>query len=280
MSLNITSVSRIDPISTQPLSDPIGPLPMDVGRLIFQNLKTELSSMALVCKNWKALADDEVFRKMIQPVQAFGAQEWQEVIGVDAGKEPRLPRCAYADMEKGDQTLTFIPEKVTVRNEDEMAEEIPLDNLEVIRQFVNCPKNGHKTSFNYTDPVLNEDLIEQILNKKRTREKPHWVLIDKNVKGLYQSYTTQEKIAKKFGGNIPGIIEIVIAIFMDYVRSGKSNFEWRERWDQIRCIESKLDNISLSFYQSKNELHIIHCSVDCFYQNVGFFLAKKFYGIF
>ena len=282
MSLNITSVTGINPISTQPLADPIGQIPMDVASIIFQNLKTELPSMALVCKSWKALADDDVFRKMIQPVQAFGAQEWQQYIGVDAGKEPLLPRCAYVDMENDDHVLTFIPEKVTIKNENGMVEELALDNLEVISQLVNCPKNGHKTGFNFTDGILiKENRIERIRNKNRTQEKPHWVLIDKNVKGLCKSYRNQEKIAKEAYGNIPGIMEIVIAIFMDYVRSGKSNFELHERWShQIRCKESKQDNIVLSFYQSKNELHVIHCLVDCFFQNVGFLLAKKFYGIY
>ena len=45
MSLNITSVSGIDPIKTQPLSDPIDQysnLPVDVVRIIFQNLKADL----------------------------------------------------------------------------------------------------------------------------------------------------------------------------------------------------------------------------------------------
>ena len=283
MSLNITRVSGIDPISTQPLSDPIGPLPMDVARIIFQNLKTELPSMALVCKSWKALADDDVFRKMIHPIEAFGAQQWQECIGVDAGEEPLLPRRAYADMENGGHMLTFIPEKVTVRNEDEMAEEIALDNMEKIQKLVNCPKNGHKMNFNFFTAglSLNEYHIEQFLNKKRTQEKPHWVLISKELTGIAKSYEDQETMAKNSGGNIPGLMDIVITVFMDYVRSGKSNFR-PPIDDPIRCKESKEDNISLHFFPSSyfiptNKLKIVHCLFTGAYLNVGFVLAKKFF---
>ena len=268
MSLNITSVTGINPISTQPFSDPIGQIPMDVARIIFQNLKTELPSMALVCKSWKTLADDDVFRKMIQPVQAFGAQEWQEVIGVDAGKEPLLPRCAYADMENGGHMLSFIPEKVTVRNEDEMAEEIALDNMEKIQKLVNCPKNGHKMNFNF------EYHMDQFRNKIRTQEKPHWVLISKELKGIARSYEGQETMAKNSGGNIPGLMDIVITIVMDYVR-GKSNFRPLS-YDQIRCKESNEDNIGLYFFPT-NGLRIGHCLSIGAYLNVGFVLAKKFF---
>ena len=94
-----------DPIYGQSLVNPIGQfseLPMDVVPIIFQNLKADLPAIALVCKKWKAIADDEQFRKMIRPVQAFGTQEWQNYIGgVYPGKEPILPRRAYGDLEKG-----------------------------------------------------------------------------------------------------------------------------------------------------------------------------------
>ena len=103
MSLNIAIVSGRDPVNGEPMEvDPIGPfseLPMDVVRIIFQDRKTDLPALALVCRNWKAMADDEVFREMIRPVQAFGTKEWQKYIGVDAGAEPRLPRRAYGDLE-------------------------------------------------------------------------------------------------------------------------------------------------------------------------------------
>ena len=68
--------------------------------------------MALVCKNWQAMADDEVFRKKIRPPQAFGTKEWKEYLGVEAVEEPRLPRRAYGDLENEGGLLTFIPDNV------------------------------------------------------------------------------------------------------------------------------------------------------------------------
>ena len=87
---------------------------MDVLPIIFQNVKTDLPNLALVCKNWKAIVDNKQFRETIRPDKAFGSREWKEYIGVDAGEEPHLPRRAYGDMEKGNYYLTFIPEKVKI----------------------------------------------------------------------------------------------------------------------------------------------------------------------
>ena len=40
--------------------DPIaGSLPTDVLPIIFQNVKTDLPNLALVCKNWKAIVDNK-----------------------------------------------------------------------------------------------------------------------------------------------------------------------------------------------------------------------------
>ena len=113
MSLN--TVSGRDPINGQPMVDPTSQqssLPIDAIRIIFQNLKEDLHNLALVCKEWRNLADDKVLRETIRPVQAFGTQEWKKYIGVDAGEEPLLPRRTYGDMDKGNSYLTFIPEKV------------------------------------------------------------------------------------------------------------------------------------------------------------------------
>ncbi len=77
MTINTVVLWR-DPINGQPMVDPLGKensLPIDVVRIILQNLKADLPEVALVCKNWKAMADDEVFRQMIRPVQSFGTNE-------------------------------------------------------------------------------------------------------------------------------------------------------------------------------------------------------------
>ncbi len=221
MQINNTNVTG-NRYEVQSMVDPIGQIPMDVARIIFQNLKTELSSMALVCKSWKALADDKVFRKMIQPVQAFGAQEWREYIGVDAGEEPLLPRRAYVDMEKYGGLLTFIREKVKVI---ENGKEVLLDNLVIIGKLVGNPKKGNKTGYNHNSR-------QEVIYERRKQEKPHWVWIKKEVIGRHKTYDEQQELVAKeenitaAGAHISGLIDTVISLFMEYVRSGKRIFDW------------------------------------------------------
>ena len=162
-------------------------LPMDLFSLIFQGLKADLPSVALVCKNWKALADDKAFRNRIRPAQTFGTDEWKEYIGVDAGEEPPLPRHAYGDLEYYGGLLTFIPKKVKVTKENGRVEEVALDNLEVIGKLVENPKKGNKTG--YTRSSSLDAIIE-----KRKLEKKHWVWIKKEVLGRNQTYIDQQML--------------------------------------------------------------------------------------
>ena len=217
MTLNAAIVSGRDSINGQPMVDPIGqqsPLPIDVARIIFQNLKADLPAVALVCKNWNALADNEIFRQMIRPAQAFGTKEWQEHIGVDAGKEPRLRRCAYGDLEREGGMLTFIPDKVKVTKENGLTEEVCLDSLEAIGNLINkIPKIDIKTG--------------KGINawKEAILEKPHWIWIKKEVVGKGETFRDQQKLAKAIGANISGLRDTVISLFMEYFRSGEHNFD-------------------------------------------------------
>ncbi len=218
-------VSGADPIHGQPMEiDPIGQfseLPMDVVPIIFQNLKADLPSVALVCRNWKAIADAEGFRQMIRPAQAFGIQEWKDYFGVDAGDEPRLPRRAYGDLEKEGGLLTFIPEKVKVI---ENGKEVLLDNLEVIGKLVGNPKKGNKIGYTQNS--------WQAISEKRKREQRHWVWIKKEVIGRNKSSEQQQELVAKEenkkvpGAKISGLIDTAISVLMEYVRSGEQIFVW------------------------------------------------------
>ena len=214
MTLNTGLVLGRDSINGQPMVDPLGKensLPIDVVRIILQNLKADLPEVALVCKNWKAMADDEVFRQMIRPVQAFGTKEWQKYMGVDAGAEPCLPRRAYGDLKREDGFLTFIPGKVKVTKENGVAEEITLDNLEAIGNLV-------KKSI---IPYRYGECWEMAMNEKRKLEKPHWVWIKEQVIGVLKTYVQQKKLVKEEkvgGGNISGLIDTVISVFMHCAR--------------------------------------------------------------
>ncbi len=235
MSLNCAIVSREDPFnrelmevdSGQPMEldsiSAFSELPLDVVRIIFQNLKADLPNLALVCRNWKNITDDKEFREMIRPVQAFGTKEWQEYFGVDAGAEPPLPRCAYGDLEREDGLLTFIPDKVKVTKENGGVKEILLDNLEVIGNLVEySSKKGNKT--NFTQSSWDQPFVEHCLREKRQVEKPHWVWIKKEVIGRRETYPQQQECAKASGANISGLIDTAISVFMEYLRSGERSF--------------------------------------------------------
>ena len=261
-----TIVSGADPIHGQPMEiDRIvqfSELPMDVVPIIFQNLKADLPSVALVCRNWKAIADGEGFRQMIRPAQAFGVQEWKEYIGVDAGDEPPLPRRAYGDLAKEGGLLTFIPEKV---KDIENGKEVLLDNLEVIGKLVGNPKKGNKTGYTI-------DVWPEAISEKRKQEKPHWVWIKKEVIGRNKSYDQQQELVAKEenkktpGANISGLIDTAISVFMEYVRSGEQIFVWdppvngQRTWVRVN-EQTRGYRIGLGFAPSGLCVHI-NCARD------------------
>ena len=281
MTLNIAIVSQRDPISGQPMVDPIGqnsPLPMDTARIILQNLKAELPHVALVCKKWKALADDEGVRQMIRPAQAFGTQEWKKYIGVEVEIEPRLPRRSYGDLEREGGFLTFIPDIVKVTKENGVIEEVILDNLEAIGNLVKKPKTDLETGYS---KYCNEIFIKET----RKQEKPHWAWIQKEVIGRDKSYQQQLEMAKEEnkkipGTNISGLIDTVITVFMEYIRYGKRHFildSDNNKFTRVRVNEQiwgRRQNVS--FYRCG--LFVGNWGDACHYC-FGFVLARKFFGL-
>ncbi len=207
--------------STEIYDIPEMPLPEDVLRIIFQNLKSDLPSVALVCRDWKEIVDANDFRDMIHPIEAFGSREWKEYIGVDAGEHPRLPRRVYGDLEKASYMLTFIPEKVTLFDD-----EVYLDNLEFIGKLVENPKKGNKMS-------CHDFCTKRV---RANHEKPHWVMINKNVFRWLQTTEVLDKLhvnevitkenAKVPGANVSGLIDTAISLLMESIRFG--TFRWPE----------------------------------------------------
>ncbi len=234
MQINNTNVTGTNRYEVQSMADPIGgSLPTDVLPIIFQNVRTDLPNLALVCKSWKAIVDNKQFRETIRPVQAFGTQEWKEYIGVDAGEEPLLPRRAYGDLEReGGGLLTFIPDKVKVI---ESGIEVLLDNLEVIGKLVGKPKKGNKTGYT-------TDSWPLAITEKRKQEKRHWVWIKKEAIGRNKTYEQQQELVAKEENkkapraNISGLIDTAISVFMECVRSGERNFIWNPPVNGQRTI--------------------------------------------
>ena len=285
--MNLNIVPARDPIIGQPMEiDPMDSwnvVPMDVARIIFQNLKGNLDVVALVCRSWKALADDEEFRKMIRPAQAFGTQEWQKYIQVDAGVEPNLPRRAYADLEREGGLLTFIPEKVKVAKENGNVEEVLLDNVEAIANLIKKPKTDLKTGF-AGNSLRKVNLKDNLKDNK----KPHWVWIKKEVMGIYANYEEQQQLAreenkKACGADISGLIDTATTIFMEYVRSGQRDFFWDPPFTathQRICIRvnerDDLFRLMLGFYPDGLG---VYGFLDAFCDSwVGFVCARKFFG--
>ena len=284
MNLNAAIVSGKDPINGRPMIDPLdqnSPLPMDVTRIILQNSKGNLDAIALVCRSWKALADNNEFREMIRPVQAFGTKEWKDYIGVDAEAEPTLPRRAYGDLEKEGGFLTFIPDKVRVAKENGAVEEVPLDNLEAIGNLVKKPKTDLKTGYN-------GDSEQEALGEKRILEKPHWVWIKKEVLGRNKTHEQHQELAREEnakiqGANISGLIDTAITVFMDYVRSGGRRFIWnpvKEVHTYVR-LNDPMDrcfnqgwHLTLGFTTSGLLVYHNVCGDN---EYIGFLCARKFF---
>ena len=279
-----TNVTGTNQYEVQSMVDPIvGYLPTDVLPIIFQNVKTDLPNLALVCKNWKTIVDNKQFRKTIRPAKAFGSREWKEYIGVDAGEELLLPRRAYGDMEKGNYYLTFIPKTVKVMQENgkvddiSMDIEIPLDSLEVIGKLVANPTKGNKIGYvNSWQPIP----------EKRNLENPHWVLISKDIIGRNKSYQDQQKLAKEENKNIPGtnisgLMDTAISMFMEYIRSGERNFIWDLSKNEYNCVRVNevTDRWRLCLGFARSGLHV---TVDDAHNGryVGLALARRSFGHF
>lgn len=228
----MSAVSRIDIISNDmPLDLKVSEtnsLTRDIALIILLSLKTELQNVALVCKNWKAFADNRTFRDRIYPSQAFGATEWKEYLSAHAEKEPLLPRRAYGDMEAGDYLLTFIPKNLKVPTTGGKVRRVRINNLAAIANLVKKPKKGNEIGLS-CDSGWNGD-CKNIIGL----EKPHWVLIDKEAVGKNKTYQQQQMEAEKSQVKISGLIDTVISLFMEYVRSGKCHLERGQNEPSLR----------------------------------------------
>ncbi len=215
MSFITAIISVMKPLFSKPMVDPIGqgsPLPMDVARIIFMNLKEDLPSLALVSKKWKALADDKGFREMIRPPQAFGAREWKEYFGVDCGEEPLLPRRIYGDLPRNEGLLTLIPEKVKVTKENGEVEEMLLDGEEAINKLVKNPIKGHKTGYSVD--------VNPLFFAKNIPERAHWVWVKREyVRTVLPIKPCMPDISEK---------ELSISVFMEYIKTGRVHLIVRE----------------------------------------------------
>ena len=277
--MTMNSIIARDPSNEQPLVDPIGTLPVDAARLILCNLKVYLPDLARVCSRWRDLVDDDDFRDMIRPAKAFDSREWKHYIGVDAGDEPRLPRCAYRDMESGKYLLTFVPKIVKLILKNKYAVVINLNNLKVVEKLVANPKNGNKMVFT---EIFSP---QKILNSKRKLENSHWVLLNTEFQpnGTFdkQQELAREVKIKAPDTKISGLIDAVISVCMEFIRSGKRyplHEPATQEYSFITCNEPIQGKIICFVFRHSGLYFTYSGSPPNLPEGVGFLWAKRSFG--
>lgn len=150
--------------------DNIDKLPKEVMFLIFEQLKENLSEVALVSKNWKSIADDEEFQKRIYPFNAFGEKEWIKYIGVIPEKQLPLPRRSYRDLEDGHKFLAFLPEAVGVNEANGKKRKVSLDSLNILAALAQNCKKDHKI-------IEKLNFVVKYEREHYTLKKSHWVCV-------------------------------------------------------------------------------------------------------
>ncbi len=234
-----TSLPIVYP-SFQNLESGWNTLPQDLSNNIFTQAGAEnLPSLALTCKNWSVLADNKEFRESIRPAGIFGAKEWKETFDVDAGEEPNLPRCAYAEMKDDNFQIILVPEKV----KDEK-DEINLYSKKGIDKLF---KKTKKLTLRTNCPFISNCF--KIINP----EKTHWLSIAKdyiNTGGYYNGQfhdiakrpvhvrmgsCVVKHIQAKKGEDISRLIDTIIAQSIKYIK--KPDFKMK-----LFVVKEKIDS--------------------------------------
>jgi F-box associated protein len=234
MNLNTRTVNSPCPIQ----------LPLDVIPNILTKLPaTKLSELALVCKGWNSIVTEDYYfpNKMIPPPNFNGPQSWKEYTKGEVGKAPLLPRWVFKCMEKGEHMLTFIPETVTLKEEDGTEWVVPINSLKNIGELFANTINKRKIGFS---PQSSSKAINNIIIPS---EKGHWVLISKKAFGRDLNYQGQVVEAEKIGANMSGSIDTVISLFMEYLRTGElhllgkpSDEKGQSTWVRVDAIKNRL----------------------------------------
>ncbi len=145
-----------------------------------------------------------------------------------------------------------------------IVETVFLNNLEVIGKLVESPKKGHKTG-NYPGSW------DKAIKQQRKREKSHWVWINTKIIGKQKTYEEKAAIAKASGGNISGILDTAISVFMEFVRSTKCNFQYT-----YLQVNDQTEELRLRLNFTRDGLHIPYY-YDMGTNDIGFVCARKSY---
>ncbi len=156
-------------------------VPEDVLPNIFTKLSSELHIVALVCKTWKEIVDNDEFREMIRPSRVMGIKQLKmhNPNIVFEGKEPLLPRKFYGEYAIKGGLCFFNPGKVKLKIADSEYKTVVLNGMEAIASLF--PKAEFIGRIGL--PALDED--------------PHWVWEEADARGFGETYEEQLKMAEE-----------------------------------------------------------------------------------
>lgn len=189
-------------------TDIISKISKDLAVLIFiQHLKIDLPACALVCRKWKAIADDSGVYKATILDWAFRAKDWIVHYGKKPGHEPRLPRCLARDLVGRSAevwTLTLVPETL---------DGVKLD-LWLMGELACKPLKGPST--NYCQHAV-YDMLDY---SKVTRS--YWLLKMKDIHPLTHTKTFDNmmEIIQKANLRIPTLRDCIISGFTNAAKNG------------------------------------------------------------
>ena len=172
-------------------------------------------------------------------------------------------------MQSDKYMLTYIPETVKIKNEDGTESVVPLNSLENVGKLFAHTLNGRNIGF---DP----DSFPNFMQEVKTLEKGHWILISKKAMGKGLDYLRQVGKANEMGAIMPGSIETVTSLFMEYLRTeekhpldeiGKSIF--------IR-VDDKIRRLWLGF--SSSGIRVDYFDYDFACPDLAFAPARKTFG--
>lgn len=176
----------------------------------------DLVQASLVDHKFNQITSRSDFWNPIIRTSVFGKEEWEKYIG-DPGEVPPLPKgwekeaLKPCEIWKGKRfyethMLLFIPKTINGQ---------PF-NLNTLSELVQKPLAGNATKFSY----IWDQIIAQFGDK--TVDEGQWVWITKDViPGTgNKSYAGQEAIVTGKGYEVPSLLPLVTAIFMNYIVKG------------------------------------------------------------
>jgi hypothetical protein len=189
--VGVTQITKEQLLASQGLQVSEGcSLPIDIGRIIFTYAKSNLDFMALVSKNWVAVAEDKKCLEMIRAStpEISGVSDWKERVKVKKiVVELPIPRCIYREVEEG-WIYTFIPKEVTIVNGQGEEVIVKINSLRALGNLFKKPITDLETGFSLSWSAAIEE--------PRTPEEPHWVGIKPKVIGKKMTYKKQLKLAE------------------------------------------------------------------------------------